>query len=1349
MPSSLAEWQRDRSLIQVIIINPAGSEAKPNCYLGYVLKDALTGKVLAQSDNSNPSIPRFSLPSGPSTVTRFGNQVINENSSLFDASIRTQILTTNTIPEGSYDFCVTLFDERGTALGELGTLCRFFSVTIPDPPTLIAPQHEQMIDKVLLPVFSWTPVITTSINSLYYAIKICPVFEGQNDRFALDNNPVLHENKRITSTTYMYPPSGLHFSTFAGAIGFVWQVQALQSNGIPATRNNGKSEIYRFTLKERIKSVEKNGNIDSESGNSLPQDSTGVALRNDDKDSKRNSLGASYTTVKIGEHIVTLTKPQRCDNYCVINGQAKALTPFYSDSLLFSMQGLEVRNINNQLIAVKGRIVHEWQKKAFMFTSVSLMPKSIIISPIGNVIEGTVTIDWSAVGLRGVSASIPYTSQWDDKGTVKTSTVIDKRFTLDNKEDNCIHLQCDTLITSLEFTQPVSLNAILTGSLNNVCTSDGVPHKLGSVTLPIDEPNPENLLFVLPNSSHKLSINGTPIQLSTEEIWVDFSSDVNFSGVSVQPQCAASRATNPLWKGIILPKAGVQCTISDMAISFIAQDILLESTSYLRVSFMASAQIQQKISVGDFKVTIDSMYISLCNNNPIEARFPSFVSIQESGYSIPTNWLIFKQLPLTLYFDGAWKLYGHRTLENTHVTFGDFTRLLLSTVVLRKQKNKYVIDFVSNKIRYSPKVNNLINFPDFSLTDGTVTLRSGQWMQLPQKYSTFCESFSVTIDEVGVGYEDDQFWVGWSGVLIPPDESGLLPFPVNKVKIYESKNHNVVSLPTQVNMKIGGAIRADFTLVLSYVSDEKTYGITGQGVVELPWLSERKIPSSLVYSVKDALHFWHLNGFDFQEKGIGFLQDCDAPILSFSAGWNTDVEDIREDELRTILQDGGVLPRYSNYRVKEHPLFAKGVLLLHDSNQRLFSSLLNYQYSSGTSEGMLGALINASGHIVWYPTLGFASGNISSQWSSRQKSRDISFVGSLTLLMPEKAEANSKLVLSRSGSMKASIGPFNGVIRGLSSTTSQTKEIVSMLECSQSFWDITTSSLSLRGKLMSFAGISGIPEDQKRPISLVQIASGPQTCTDMILEHNDRSTSLSMKFGSNNATQYASFDVLPCLHPLGLLSFRNVQKTFDISAKKIVFSSESEQTDCRSMTYLSVPGIMRAATTIQLKGETQNVSVKIGDKSLTIPGMKLPVQDISGLIEGSYLQKNLLFNSGMVSPLQCAEKSEYGNNKMSNRTYNIASSLERGGCIVNRGKTLPKGMSLILEVALNENGRIFTKKYPIKLQTALLQDDEVTLQTLLPKEKFNQLVKVSIRFVSVKETDMSDNCVSVNTELCE
>lgn len=1349
MPSSLAEWQKDRSLIQVIIVNQAGMEAKPNCFLGYVLKDASSGRILAQSDNTNPSIPRFSLPAGPSTVTRFGNQVIHENSSQFDASIRTQVLTTNTIPEGSYDFCVTLFDERGNAIGELGTLCRFFSVTIPDPPTLLAPQYEQVIDKVLLPVFSWTPVITTSINSLYYAIKICPVFEGQNDRFAIDNNPVLHENKRITSTTYMYPPSGLQFSTFAGAVGFVWQVQALQGNGIPATRNYGKSEIYRFTLKERVKSVENNGNIGVGRDNSRRPDRTDIYRQNDDKDTNSNSSGTSYTTVKIGEHIVTLTTPQRCSNYCIINGQAKGLTPFDSDSLLFTLQALEVRNINNQLIAVKGRIVHDWRKKAFAFKAVTLMPKSIIISPIGNMIEGSISIDWAATGLRGFSAAIPYSAQWDDKGSLKTSTVIQKKFTPDNREDNCINLQCDTLFTSLVFSQKISLSAMLSGSLNNECTLDGIPMKLGSITLPLDEPNPENLLFVLSNSTHQISIQGTPIQLSPKEIWVDFSSDVNFSGVNAQPECIASKATNPLWKGLVLPQSRVDFTIGDKSISFTANDILLESTSQLRVSFMAATLIQQKASVGDYIVNIDSAYISLCNNSPIEVRFPSSVLLHESGYVIPSNWLIFKKLPLSLYFDGAWKLYGHGSLENAHLEFGDFSRLSLSTVVLRKQQNQFVLDFISNKVRYSPQVNTGIRFPDFSLSKGSVSLRGAQWIRLPQKYSTLCESFSVTIDEVGLGYDNEQFWIGLSGIFIPSEESGLSPFPLHNLKFYEDANRKIRSSPSVVNINIGGGIRTDLSLMFSYISDIKAYGVTGQGTVELAWLPQRKIMSSFIFSVKESLQYWHLSGNDLQEKGAMFLQDCEIPLLSFSAGWNTTVAENKGNELRTILHSGGTFPLYSNYKVSEHPLYAKGLLLLHDPSHAAYSALLHYDYSLSTTSGMFGALVNASGHLVWYPSIGFASGEISTQWSAHQKSREITLTGIVALMVPENTETSSKITLSQSASMKASIGPFDGIIQGLNSS-SKTNEIVSLLECSQSYWEISSSSISLRGRHMSFAGISGIPEEQIKPISLVHIATGSQLCTDMKFEHNDNTITLSMRYGSNNATQYASFDVLPCLQSLGLLTYKSVQQSLSLSNKKIVFTSESEQSDCRTKTFLSVTGTMSAATTLQLKGDIQNITVTVADKSFSMPGVKKPVKEISGFIDGTYLQKRLQYTSGLVIPMRCEEKqSEYRNSEKNNLDYNIAASVEAEGYVLNRGKTLPKGTRLLFEIAFNENGRVNKKMYPIKLQSTMKQNDKISLSMLFPKETFNEVIKLSVRFVSINEVDVSDNCASTTKELCE
>ncbi len=1346
MPSSLAEWQRDRTLIQVIIVNQAGAAAKPNCSLGYVLKDASSGKVLAQSDNTHPAIPRFSIPAGPSTITRLGNQVINENSSIFDPSIRTQVISTNSIPEGSYDFCVTLFDERGVAIGELGDLCRFFSVTIPDPPMLIAPQHQQSIDKALLPVFSWTPVITATANSLYYSIKICPVFEGQNDRFAIDNNPILHENKRVTSTTYMYPPSALGFSSYTGAIGFVWQVQALQGNGAPASRNNGKSEIHRFTFTSSFEQTDNSkpgaeGNNRSGASNDSSRDHALDTIGNGMHTNVR-----TFRKVKIGEHEYSFVNPQTCGKYCIIKGQLKGKTPFADDSLLFTSQGLEVRNINNVLVGVKGNIVHVWKRRPLMFKAVNLLPKTITVSQIGNFVEGDIVIDWNAVGLRGKGEVLQLKAQWNDEGILQSFSPTNQRFFLDHKENNCIYLQMDTIFTSLNFSPQSTLVSLAKATFYLQCTPDRTLQTLGRCSIPLDEPNPENLLFTLPISSQSFVLANTPITLSGTELLIDYSADVNFSGISVQPQCAAVRATNPLWKGLIIPEATVQSILDSKTLSFTAKDVILDVSSSLKASFMTSTSVAQKINVGDFSISVDSVYIAICNNNPLEARFTTSVLLHESGYKIPSTWSIFRQLPLSLYFDGAWKLFGHANLMNSVLDFGGISRIYLSGAQLRLQNERYVIDFFSNKVEYSFKVHNKIPFPNFTLSKGSVYVDKEHWKQLPQRYSTLFDEYSVELSHVGLGYDDERFWLGLSGDIIASDGAGFTTLPLQRVQVFGGADRKIVSEKRMTNLRIGGAISAELSLGFEFVESLKDYVVKGNGSLYVPWY-DKHIRADFIYGAQASNQFWQIKAIDQPDKPVVLLQDFEVSSLFLDLGWNVKNVMPKTNDVQTLLMNGGDHIPMRELLIEETSLYCHGLMMIQDSKNHSFRTLLTFEQTNGIKKGELGGIIHASGDCVFYPRIGFASGTFETQWSSLEKMREISLLGEINLAVPERQKTNAHIQFSQSNSMKAVFGPFDGIISGL---TAQTGSVMTMLQCTQSYWLFSSNILTLRGQITAYGGISGIPHGQTRPISLIHIVHPQRVCFESTVESKGTSTEFNIRFGKKTSDLFASFDALPCMSNIGFLSYVSVKDAMTIEKDALTLKTKGLTQGCESRSFIFGTGIMFTSTNIQLKNEEELVTLRLADKSFVIPRFMVAKPEITGAVEAEYLQKQIRFSIGEKSDYRCEDKALKDNPTIKqSSTYNIAVSLANNGKLMNKGQLLPKGTRLVISVITNEQGQEKSHTYPLTLKNPLDKNGSLSLASLLNQKIGYKVLTMKVELSDYEESDKQDNCASDGTYSCE
>jgi len=246
MPAQLSAWEHDPTILQAIIVN-GGSSSYGDCRFSFVITDLGSGLEAARSENDDPSIPRFTIPAN-ATVALNGPDVINLGAVAVDNRLRDIAITTNALPEGDYEICALLLDDGGNNLLSVANVCRVFRVVIPDPPVLITPANNSAGPEFVRPVFSWTPVSIPGI-AIEYRLLLCPVYAGQSVRDAIERNiPLLDE--RLGFASYLYSLRDPALTDVVDALGFAWQVQALDDFGNPATRNDGKSEIFSFSIAE-------------------------------------------------------------------------------------------------------------------------------------------------------------------------------------------------------------------------------------------------------------------------------------------------------------------------------------------------------------------------------------------------------------------------------------------------------------------------------------------------------------------------------------------------------------------------------------------------------------------------------------------------------------------------------------------------------------------------------------------------------------------------------------------------------------------------------------------------------------------------------------------------------------------------------------------------------------------------------------------------------------------------------------------------------------------------------------------------------------------------------------------
>jgi len=245
-PSQISVWERDRTVIQAVITNASGT-TYTNVRPSFTIRNLDNNQIVAFSKDNDPGIPRFTIPP-TTTIVRNGPDLVNADAVSIDQGIKTIVSTTNSLPEGTYEICLTLLADNRATLTSV-PVCRTFVVLIPDPPTLIAPANGDSLAPNIHPTFTWIPVNAGPGVSVRYRLVIAPVYSGQTPKNALEQNQPLF-NQFVPTSSFFYGPSLPQFNLFPLATGYAWQVTAMDAQGQAVTRNEGKSPVFRFSGKK-------------------------------------------------------------------------------------------------------------------------------------------------------------------------------------------------------------------------------------------------------------------------------------------------------------------------------------------------------------------------------------------------------------------------------------------------------------------------------------------------------------------------------------------------------------------------------------------------------------------------------------------------------------------------------------------------------------------------------------------------------------------------------------------------------------------------------------------------------------------------------------------------------------------------------------------------------------------------------------------------------------------------------------------------------------------------------------------------------------------------------------------
>lgn len=230
----IADWENDPLIVTLVLSYTGGSNSAFHLQ-GSILRGA-TPIVSGRS-----AVFEFVRPSQLILTTRDG--IWERNSVEYQSTLRDQLERTGRIPDGEYQFCVDVRqgvpEAGGGAL--LARECAPFSITAPQPPSLIAPSDADSV-RVGWPVFIWSPVMLGLNARVSYHLRVAQILPGQGALDALHNVPQ-HEAD-LGGTMLSYPRDALPLEPGSR---YVWQVQALDAAGQPVGERQGKSEVWAFT----------------------------------------------------------------------------------------------------------------------------------------------------------------------------------------------------------------------------------------------------------------------------------------------------------------------------------------------------------------------------------------------------------------------------------------------------------------------------------------------------------------------------------------------------------------------------------------------------------------------------------------------------------------------------------------------------------------------------------------------------------------------------------------------------------------------------------------------------------------------------------------------------------------------------------------------------------------------------------------------------------------------------------------------------------------------------------------------------------------------------------------------
>ncbi len=160
------------------------------------------------------------------------------------------------LKDGSYSICVQFFNVDRVAISN--EMCKEFTVETPKatdyaPPTLISPESDKEYTEAEIQrpvVFRWTPLVPKPREPVTYKLKVWQIMVGQTGTQTMrTTQPIITKDvdnltQAVVTGVWTGPCKPPYLCEF------IWEVQAMNKEGKPMGRNEGKSEPYTFKVKD-------------------------------------------------------------------------------------------------------------------------------------------------------------------------------------------------------------------------------------------------------------------------------------------------------------------------------------------------------------------------------------------------------------------------------------------------------------------------------------------------------------------------------------------------------------------------------------------------------------------------------------------------------------------------------------------------------------------------------------------------------------------------------------------------------------------------------------------------------------------------------------------------------------------------------------------------------------------------------------------------------------------------------------------------------------------------------------------------------------------------------------------